>query len=146
MENEEIIYDIEGEALEREAHQPPKGGVEDGCNQDNSDNSDSSDSSDNSDNSDSSDISDNSDSSDSSDNSDNSEAEDGAEASEADQEIRRMVAEMGAETLLEIIRDNRNAACRQILEEVRLQSRPEIPSGVAATARPSSIFDLAAMA
>ena len=71
---------------------------------------------------------------------------DASEMSAAEREIERMVGEMGAETLLEIIRDNRNAAIRQIISEVE-ESRPRgLPSGASVARNCSSIFDLAALA
>lgn len=57
-----------------------------------------------------------------------------------------MIAQMGAERLLEIIRDNRNAAIAQIMEEVRSQNETPLPSGIASETRCSSIFDLASLA
>ncbi len=65
--------------------------------------------------------------------------------SEAEVRIRKMVSEMGAETLLDIIRDNRNAAIRQILSEVEGQ-RGIMHTGPSGGCGCSSIFDLAAMA
>lgn len=59
--------------------------------------------------------------------------------------LRELVTEMGAETLLEIIRDNRNAAIRQILSEVEARRTP-MQSGVSAARSCNSIFDLAALA
>ena len=61
-------------------------------------------------------------------------------------EIERMVSEMGAETLLSIIKDNRNAAIRQIISEVEASRTESIPSGVSVAGKCSSIFDLAALA
>lgn len=106
-----------------------------------SDPSDIPDISENSDSSDSSDISDHSDSSDSSDYSDHSDISDPHE-----EEIKRMVKEMGAETLLSIIKDNRNAAIRQIISEVEASRKRDMPTGASASATCSSIFDLAALA
>ena len=79
-----------------------------------------------------------------------SERSEGSEASgdvdPAMAEIERMVGEMGAETLLEIIRDNRNAAIRQIISEVEAARERDMPSGFSGSMGCSSIFDLAAMA
>lgn len=61
-------------------------------------------------------------------------------------EIDRLVGEMGAETLLDIIRDNRNAAIRQIISEVEASRDRTIPSGDSASMGCTSIFDLAALA
>lgn len=61
-------------------------------------------------------------------------------------EIERMVEEMGAETLLAIIKDNRNAAIRQIIREVEASRRRDLPSGNPVSASCSTIFDLAALA
>ena len=68
------------------------------------------------------------------------------EESSPRKQIERMVEEMGAETLLEIIRDNRNAAIGQILKEVEATRRTDIPSGNSARRPCGSIFDLAALA
>ena len=92
---------------------------------------------------DSSDISEKSDGSELSDNSDRS---DSSGLSESELELRRMVEEMGAETILEIIRDNRNAAIRQIISEVEASREKTFPSGGAVHLSCSSIFDLAAQA
>ncbi len=79
-------------------------------------------------------------------NSENSDNADNTESlSEAETSLREMVAEMGAERVLEIIRDNRNAAIRQILSEVEAQRGP-LQSGVSVGRACSSIFDLAALA
>lgn len=67
-------------------------------------------------------------------------------ADNADDQLRKMVEDMGAETLLEIIRDNRNAAIRQILSEVEAARTRSLPSGNSVVKGCSSIFDLAAMA
>ncbi|MDE5846040.1 MAG: hypothetical protein K2H71_01670 [Muribaculaceae bacterium] len=61
-------------------------------------------------------------------------------------EINRMLEELGAETLLEIIRDNRNAAIRQIISEVEASRDEALPSGDSSRLPCSSIFDLAALA
>ena len=61
-------------------------------------------------------------------------------------EINRMLEELGAETLLEIIRDNRNAAIRQIISEVEASRDEALPSGDSSRLSCSSIFDLAALA
>lgn len=70
----------------------------------------------------------------------------GSAKSEAEMELDRMVGEIGAETLLSIIRDNRNAAIRQIISEVEASRDRSLPSGKSAAVGCSSIFDLAAMA
>ena len=62
------------------------------------------------------------------------------------EELGRMVEEMGASTLLDIIRDNRNAAIRQIISEVEAARNHAIPSGRSVAASCSSIFELAAQA
>ncbi len=61
-------------------------------------------------------------------------------------QLERMADEMGAETLLEIIRDNRNAAIRQIIREVEASQEAVLVSGVSCSGSCSSIFDLAALA
>lgn len=76
-----------------------------------------------------------------SDKSDESDRSDPAEA-----EIHRMVAEMGAEKVLEIIKGNRNAAIDQIVKELEDESDFSLQSGTSVANRYSSIFDLAAMA
>ncbi len=87
-----------------------------------------------------------SDNDDNDENADNAENDDNAENhTEAEKKLKKMVAEMGAETVLEIIRDIRNAAIRQILAEVEAQRQP-LQSGVSAARPCNSIFDLAALA
>ena len=61
-------------------------------------------------------------------------------------ELDRLVKEMGAETLLDIIRDNRNSAIRQIISEAEGSREQRMPAGGTLSARCSSIFDLAALA
>ena len=61
-------------------------------------------------------------------------------------EIDRMVSEMGAETLLQIIKGNRNAAIGQIIKEVEASQDRSLPSGASSAPSCTSIFDLAAMA
>ena len=56
-----------------------------------------------------------------------------------------MLKEMGAEPLRDIIKDNRNAAIRQILKEVEA-SRPPLQSGTSVAKGCNSIFELAALA
>ena len=67
-------------------------------------------------------------------------------ADNADTRLQRMIEEVGAETLLEIIRDNRNAAIRQIISEVEASQNRVLQSGVSAARACNSIFDLAALA
>lgn len=66
--------------------------------------------------------------------------------SPAETELREMLEEVGAETLLQIIKDNRNAAIRQIIKEVEESRDRTIPSGASAAHTCSSIFDLASLA
>ncbi|MDE7095994.1 MAG: hypothetical protein K2O47_00700 [Muribaculaceae bacterium] len=82
---------------------------------------------------------------------DNQGSRDDSESSEkekspAETEIDRMIDEVGAETLLEIIRDNRNAAIRQIISEVESSQQSVLRSGVSIAKECNSIFDLAALA
>ncbi len=82
---------------------------------------------------------------------DNQGSRDDSESSEkekspAETEIERMIDEVGAETLLEIIRDNRNAAIRQIISEVESSQQSVLRSGVSIAKECNSIFDLAALA
>ncbi len=86
---------------------------------------------------------DQSDNSDNPDNSDNSEAE---EKSPAEAELQKMLDEVGADTLLEIIRDNRNAAIKQIISEMQAAQPKTLRSGTSVSSPCNSIFDLAAMA
>ncbi len=79
------------------------------------------------------------------DESESTEEADGAE-DQAANEIKRMIDEMGAERLLDIIRDNRNAAIRQIISEVETSRERDMPSGKSTSMTCRSIFDLAAMA
>lgn len=139
MEKEDIIYD-----LEMEAPRTPEGGDADGSEV--LDEPDNLDKLDNLDNHEDSDETGDSDSAEDSDETRTFDSPEEPERSEAEKKIDEMIGQMGAETLLEIILDNRNAACRQIIEEVRAQPRSPIPSGVAANSGPASIFDLAAMA
>lgn len=79
--------------------------------------------------------------------SDLSDLSDGADLSDvAGKEIAKMVEEMGAEKVLEIIRGNRNAAIDQIVKELEAESDYSMQSGTSIASRYSSIFDLAAMA
>ncbi len=64
----------------------------------------------------------------------------------AQQELQKMIEEVGAENLLEIIRDNRNAVIRQILKEVAEAQPAPMPSGISVRPSCASIFDLAALA
>ncbi len=80
---------------------------------------------------------------------DNADNADNAETGNSDpgrKEIERMIDEMGAEKVLEIIRGNRNAAIRQIMKEMEEESDCPMQSGTSATSRHNSIFDLASMA
>ncbi len=61
-------------------------------------------------------------------------------------EVKKKVKAMGAETLLSIIRDNRNAAIQQIIREVEASQDSALPSGVSVVKGCNSIFDLAALA
>ncbi|MDE6017189.1 MAG: hypothetical protein K2G85_00065 [Muribaculaceae bacterium] len=79
--------------------------------------------------------------------SDQSESAEDENMSQAETELQKMLEEMGAETLLEIIKDNRNVAIRQIISEVESQQRNSyLRSGVSAPSECQSIFDLAALA
>ncbi len=79
--------------------------------------------------------------------SESSESSDNAEnADPAENQLKKMIAEVGAETLLDIIRDNRNAAIRQIISEVEASQDRTVPSGLSGAHRCNSIFDLAALA
>ena len=66
--------------------------------------------------------------------------------SKARAEIEAMMADMGAEKLLEIIRENRNAAISQILDEMEKTPREPMQSGRSVGGFCNSIFDLAGMA
>ncbi len=87
-----------------------------------------------------------SDNNDTSDNANTDGVENNDNATDADKELQRMVAEMGAETLLGIIKDNRNAAIRQIISEVEAAQSNIVNSGASTAPTCASIFDLAAMA
>lgn len=87
------------------------------------------------------------------DNADNAENNDNAENSENDEnndnakaKIEKMIDEMGAEKLLEIINGNRNSAIRQIISEAAASNDNFIPSGTSVARTMDSIFDLAALA
>lgn len=62
--------------------------------------------------------------------------------------IREMVSDLGAERVLELIRDNRNAAIEQILAELKASEEGELPlrSGLSVEPKCQSIFDLASFA
>lgn len=138
MENEnDIIYDLEASGEETREITEEYG---------QSDQLDQSDQSDDSDDSDKSDQSDRSDQSDKSDRSDQSDSSAEAEKSPAETELQKMLDEMGAETLVEIIKDNRNAAIKQIISEVQSAQPRSLRSGTSITSSCQSIFDLAAMA
>lgn len=57
-----------------------------------------------------------------------------------------MIEEMGAGKVLEIIRDNRNAAIRQIMKEMSEEADCPLHSGVSNEISCQSIFDLASLA
>ena len=138
----DIIYDLEqAEITEVQTPQSP----DDSENFENSENPDNFENPENPENSKNSE---NSENSENADNPDNSDCASGAAVrmTAPHEEIERMVEEMGAETLLEIIRDNRNAAIRQIISEVEASQIRTPPSGNRCTAPCSSIFDLAALA
>ena len=61
-------------------------------------------------------------------------------------EIENMMQDMGADKLLDIIRNNRNAAIEEIKRELTENSNECLPSGISATGRCDTIFDLAALA
>ncbi|MDE6637496.1 MAG: hypothetical protein K2K32_04580 [Muribaculaceae bacterium] len=132
MENEnDIIYDLDAADAEKtEILEIPE----------------ESDESDMSDQSDQSDQSYQSEQSDQSDQSEPSDATEEDEKSPAEAELQKMLDEMGAETLVEIIKDNRNAAIRQIISEVQSAQPRALGSGTSITSTCQSIFDLAAMA
>ena len=61
--------------------------------------------------------------------------------------IREMVESLGAERVLELIRDNRNAAIEQILSELKEGEENEpMRSGLSVEPKYHSIFDLASFA
>lgn len=64
----------------------------------------------------------------------------------AREEIDRMMEEMGAARLLEIIKGERNAAIDQIIKEIGSMPHEYLPSGDSVTKRPKTIFDLASLA
>ncbi|MDE6521417.1 MAG: hypothetical protein K2L17_01245 [Muribaculaceae bacterium] len=93
------------------------------------------------------------DDSESSKNSDDSESPDTSTPTEsadlpdpAKTEIDKMISEIGADTLLQIIKGNRNAAIEQIIKEVEASHDRSLPSGASSAPTCTSIFDLAAMA
>ena len=138
---EEIIYDLEhAEASKVQRTQKPESSKksEKIKKTKNSENDDKSDNDENDDNPE------NSENGENGENSENDENADNVDATRA--EIERMVEEIGSETLLSIIKDNRNAAIRQIISEVEAARESGMHSGLSADGRNSSIFDLAAMA
>ena len=93
------------------------------------------------------------DDSESSKNSDDSDSPDASTPTEsadlpdpAKTEIDKMISEIGADTLLQIIKGNRNAAIEQIIKEVEAAHDRSLPSGASSAPTCTSIFDLAAMA
>ncbi|MDE7409049.1 MAG: hypothetical protein K2N09_03395, partial [Muribaculaceae bacterium] len=123
-EKEDIIYDIEGigpHTPQTEDAEAP-GALEEPGSSDNSEIPDSPEESEGSGNSEGLEVS----------------ADDDGSDSPAMEEIRRMAGEMGADTLLEIIRDNRNAAIRQIISEVEASRPKDLPSGVSGRQKCSS--------
>lgn len=102
--------------------------------------------SDDSDSSDGPDISDKPEETDVHPGSEDAEKTENSEKSAAEAELEKMLSEVGADTLLQIIKDNRNAAIRQIIREVEASRDRSIPSGASAAPSCSSIFDLAALA
>lgn len=84
---------------------------------------------------------------DNADNADNDENDENAENPDsAKAKIEKMIDEMGAEKLLEIINGNRNSAIRQIISEAAASNDNFIPSGTSVARTMDSIFDLAALA
>ena len=96
------------------------------------------------------DIAEDSESSKNSDDSDSPDAsnptEDTGLSDSAKTEIDKMISEIGAETLLQIIKGNRNAAIEQIIKEVEAAHDSSLPSGASSAPSCTSIFDLAALA
>ena len=75
------------------------------------------------------------------------EAEGGVPAGdEARGAIESMISEMGAEKVLAIILNNRNAVITQIMHELENHHAKPIPTGVRADSVCTSIFELAEMA
>lgn len=75
---------------------------------------------------------------------DTADSDDSSET--ARREIDSMIKEMGPETLLRIIRKERNAACEQIKAELADRRGAYIPSGKSISRSCASIFDLASLA
>lgn len=69
-----------------------------------------------------------------------------SELNAAESEIQRMVKEIGADKVLEVIKDNRNSAIRQIISEISSSKERILPSGDSTCRTCNSIFDLAALA
>jgi len=65
---------------------------------------------------------------------------------EAETELQRLIKKLGAEKIVELIRGNRNAAIKQILDEMQQQSDTPLQSGISAGHYSRSIFDLASQA
>lgn len=65
---------------------------------------------------------------------------------EAEIELQRLIKKLGAEKIVELIRGNRNAAIKQILDEMQQQSDTPLQSGISAGHYSRSIFDLASQA
>lgn len=69
-----------------------------------------------------------------------------AKPTSAEAELQKMLDEVGVDTLLQIIKGNRNAAIRQIITEVESSRDCSLPSGTSSSPSCTSIFDLAALA
>lgn len=144
-QNEDIIYDLENPGLagspnpgntdSPETATDPIGSSDDITESDDTPGADGADGPDNGDNVD---------------NDDNSRIADNIatddDAQSAGRELEKMIEEMGAETLLAIIKDNRNAAIQQIISEVESAHNRSMPSGSSVAGTCNSIFDLAALA
>ncbi len=65
---------------------------------------------------------------------------------EAEIELRNLIKKMGAGKIVELIRGNRNAAIKQILDEMQQQSDAPLQSGISASHHSRSIFDIASQA
>ncbi|MDE7419439.1 MAG: hypothetical protein K2N35_04450 [Muribaculaceae bacterium] len=135
MEKDEIIYDLEDKNISENAELPGT-----------SENSESAAVSENAEDSSNSDDSEDAEGIERPADPDNSEESGKQEPNSAEAEIQKMLADVGAETLLQIIKDNRNAAIRQIISEVEASRDRSIPSGASSASPCKSIFDLAALA
>jgi len=83
---------------------------------------------------------------DKSDMTDASGASEKPDSDETEKELQNLIKEFGAAKIVELVRGNRNAAIKQILDEMQQQSDVSLQSGISAGHHSRTIFDLASQA